>query len=81
MKYGNWLFIFAPMKLRELNIGDRFIAVSDRKRKVKYEKAGKCEFNRGHGTSTCKCLNENVQFFENKSCNLEVIKLPSNGQS
>ena len=64
------------MKLRELNIGDRFIPAKDKKGKVRYEKVGKCEFNRGHGTSTCKCLNELTRYFESKSCNLEVLKLP-----
>jgi len=69
------------MKLRELNIGDRFIAKSDKRKKTRYEKVGKCEFNRGHGTSTCKCINETEKWFESKSCNLEVIKLPINETS
>lgn len=65
------------MKLRELNIGDRFIAASDKTKKERFKKTSRCVFNPGHGTSTCECLNETKRKYVSKSCNLNVILLPA----
>lgn len=62
------------MILRELNPKDKFYAQSDKGKKHLYEKMGDCEFNSGHGTSTCKCYYWNKAIVVSKSCNLKVIK-------
>lgn len=66
------------MILRDLRPKDKFVAKSDKAKKNIYEKMGDCEFNSGHGTSTCKCYYWNRGIVVSKSCNLEVIKVPQN---
>lgn len=61
------------MLLRELKPKDKFFAESDPKKKYLFEKMGDCEFNSGHGTSTCKCYVWDKGLVVNKSCNLKVI--------
>lgn len=65
------------MKLRDLEIGDRFIsAASPNKRTaITYRVFGKCEFNIQAGTATRKCFNQKTNQIENKQCRIEVIKL------
>ncbi len=68
------------MRLGDLNIGERFIHAKTKNKQaaVRYEILRKAEFNRGHGSSTRRCLNESTNQIESKSCNLEVIKIPFN---
>jgi hypothetical protein len=61
--------------LRELSVGDRFVAVSDKKRKNRYRVTGVPEYNRTHITGTRKCYNETKCQYESKSSGLKVIKL------
>lgn len=62
------------MILRELQIGDKFFAASDKKKVKKFQKIRNCVFNKGHGTSTCMCFDIKNKVLHNKSCNLEVTK-------
>jgi len=61
------------MTLRELKPKDKFFAESDKLKKHLFEKMAACEFNSGHGTSTCKCYYWNKATVSNKSCNLKVV--------
>jgi len=60
--------------LRNLDVGQRFIALNDKKRvKIVFEVLEKCKFNSGHGTSTRNCKNLLTNEIVSKSCNLKVI--------
>lgn len=63
--------------LRDLNIGDRFCAVSDKKKVNRYEIRSNGKFNRRHGSATRMCWNERTKDYESKSGRLQVIKLKS----
>lgn len=62
------------MKLSEIEIGDIFYPIKDKKRS-KYIKRGVCVFNRGAGSSTCACLSLGSGEIVNKLCRSEVVKL------
>lgn len=64
------------MKLKELEPGDIFVhAKSKAKAPAKFLVLGKCEFNRGHGSSTRMCQNLEKREIESKSCRMEVNKV------
>ncbi len=65
------------LTLRDLKKGDTFIHAKHKNEKipVKYRVWENCQFNSAHGSSTRLCLNIPENLFQNKSCNLKVIKL------
>lgn len=62
-------------KLRELKVGDRFYAASD-KRKVKeiFEVRGPNEFSLYYASAIRRCVNVSKKIFVNKASRLEVVK-------
>lgn len=61
------------MKLRELNIGDRFYYKG--KKNSRWIVESKPQFNKC-GTATMKCYNELLKCSFDKICNKEVVLLP-----
>ena len=63
------------MTLKELELGAWFYPKSQQYKSTPiFTKLGNCEFNPGHGSSTCKCLNNQTNEIISKSCRLEIIK-------
>jgi len=64
------------MILRDLQIGERFIAASakDKQKAERFTVTGEPEFNRAAGTATRKCRSDRGGTFD-KQCRLQVIKL------
>lgn len=66
----------SDMKLKELEIGDRFISPASIRSGKAFKVIGPVEFNLRAGTATRVCWNETKKIYENKQCRLEVLKLP-----
>lgn len=65
--------------LRDLQIGDKFYPASKRDKATPiYQVHGEPEFNSGHGSATRRCINLSSNYFENKSCRLEVVRTGKN---
>jgi hypothetical protein len=64
------------MTLRDLSIGDRFIAASAKNKQTaeRFTVVGSPEFNFRAGTATRQCTNDKREIF-NKQCRLPVIKI------
>lgn len=67
-------FQIESMKLRELEIGDMFIAESDKKKTTKFVVRNNTAFNYRHISGTRFCVVASTGEIVSKSANLDVIK-------